>query len=32
MIEGEDETKLHHLAQDLVDLVKKHLGKAKADS
>ena len=27
MIEGEDETKLHGFAQDLVELVKKHLGK-----
>jgi phosphoglucosamine mutase len=27
MIEGEDETKLHRSAQDLVELVKKHIGK-----
>jgi phosphoglucosamine mutase len=27
MIEGEDETKLHGFAQDLVELVKKHIGK-----
>jgi phosphoglucosamine mutase len=27
MVEGEDETKLHQFAQDLVELVKKHLGK-----
>jgi len=27
MIEGEDETKLHRFAQDLVELVKKHIGK-----
>ncbi len=27
MIEGEDEAKLHHFAQDLVELVKKYLGK-----
>jgi len=27
MVEGEDETKLHQYAQDLVELVKKHLGK-----
>ena len=26
MVEGEDETKLHRLAQDLVELVKKHIG------
>jgi phosphoglucosamine mutase len=29
MVEGEDETKLHQFAQDLVELVKKHLGKKK---
>ena len=29
MIEGEDETKLHRFAQELVELVKKHLGKDK---
>jgi phosphoglucosamine mutase len=28
MIEGEDEKKIHRYAQDLVELVKKHLGKA----
>jgi phosphoglucosamine mutase len=27
MVEGEDETKLHRLAQDLVELVKKYIGK-----
>jgi phosphoglucosamine mutase len=27
MVEGEDETKLHRFAQDLVELVKKHIGK-----
>jgi phosphoglucosamine mutase len=27
MIEGEDETRLHQFAQELVELVKKHLGK-----
>jgi phosphoglucosamine mutase len=27
MIEGEDEAKLHRFAQDLVELVKKHIGK-----
>ena len=27
MVEGEDETKLHQYAQDLVELVKKHIGK-----
>jgi phosphoglucosamine mutase len=27
MVEGEDETKLHQIAQDLVELVKKHIGK-----
>jgi phosphoglucosamine mutase len=27
MIEGEDETKLHRFAQDLMDLIKKHIGK-----
>ncbi len=27
MVEGEDEAKLHRFAQDLVELVKKHLGK-----
>ena len=27
MIEGEDETKLHGFAQDLVELVRKHIGK-----
>jgi len=27
MIEGEDETRLHRFAQDLVELVKKHIGK-----
>jgi phosphoglucosamine mutase len=27
MIEGEDETKLHRFAQDLMELVKKHIGK-----
>lgn len=27
MIEGEDETKIHRFAQELVELVKKHLGK-----
>jgi phosphoglucosamine mutase len=27
MVEGEDEPKLHRMAQDLVGLVKKHLGK-----
>ena len=26
MVEGEDETKLHHLAQSLVELVEKHIG------
>jgi len=26
-LEGEDEKKLHRFAQDLVELVKKHLGK-----
>jgi phosphoglucosamine mutase len=31
MVEGEDETKLHQYAQDLVELVKKHIGK-EADS
>jgi hypothetical protein len=31
MIEGEDETKLHQFAKDLVKLVKKHLGKGKVD-
>jgi phosphoglucosamine mutase len=31
MVEGEDETKLHQFAQDLVKLVKKHLGKEKAN-
>ena len=30
MVEGEDETKLHQYAQDLVELVKKHLGKEKS--
>jgi phosphoglucosamine mutase len=30
MIEGEDETKLHRFAQDLVELVKKHLGKTES--
>jgi hypothetical protein len=30
MVEGEDETKLHQFAQDLVKLVKKHLGKEKS--
>ena len=29
MIEGEDETKLHQFAQELVELVKKHLGRDK---
>jgi phosphoglucosamine mutase len=29
MVEGEDETKLHQFAQDLAELVKKHLGKKK---
>lgn len=27
MVEGEDETKLHRFAQDLVELMKKHMGK-----
>jgi phosphoglucosamine mutase len=27
MVEGEDETKLHRFAQDLVEMVKKHIGK-----
>jgi phosphoglucosamine mutase len=27
MVEGEDETTLHRFAQDLIGLVKKHLGK-----
>jgi phosphoglucosamine mutase len=27
MVEGEDETKLHRFAQDLVELVEKHIGK-----
>jgi phosphoglucosamine mutase len=27
MVEGEDETKLHRYAQDLVELVKKYIGK-----
>jgi phosphoglucosamine mutase len=27
MVEGEDESQLHRLAQDLVELVKKHIGK-----
>jgi hypothetical protein len=27
MIEGEDEKKIHRFAQDLVELVKKHIGK-----
>jgi phosphoglucosamine mutase len=27
MVEGEDETKLHRFAQDLVELVKKYIGK-----
>lgn len=30
MIEGEDEEKLHRFAQDLVELVKKHIGKDKS--
>jgi phosphoglucosamine mutase len=30
MIEGEDETKLHRFAQELVELVKKHLGKTES--
>ncbi len=30
MIEGEDETKLHRFAQDLVELVKKHIGKTES--
>ena len=29
MVEGEDETKLHQYAQDIVELVKKHIGKRK---
>lgn len=31
MVEAEDETKLHQIAQDLVELVKKHIGQEKAD-
>jgi phosphoglucosamine mutase len=31
MIEGEDETKLHRFAQELVELVKKHLGKTQSE-
>jgi len=31
MVEGEDEKELHQFAQDLVELVKKHLGKEKAN-
>jgi len=27
MIEGEDEKKIHRFVQDLVELVKKHIGK-----
>ena len=27
MLEGEEETRLHRFAKDLVELVKKHLGK-----
>jgi phosphoglucosamine mutase len=27
MVEGEDEARLHRFAQDIVDLVKKHIGK-----
>jgi hypothetical protein len=27
MVEGEDEKKLHEVAKELVELVKKHLGK-----
>lgn len=30
MIEGEDETKIHRFAQELVELVKKHLGKTES--
>jgi phosphoglucosamine mutase len=30
MIEGEDERKIHRFAQDLVELVKKHLGKTES--
>jgi phosphoglucosamine mutase len=31
MVEGENETQLHQFAQDLVGLVKKHLGKEEAN-
>jgi phosphoglucosamine mutase len=31
MVEAEDETKLHQIAQDLVELVKKHIGQEKAN-
>jgi len=27
MVEGEEETKLHRFAQDLVELINKHIGK-----
>jgi phosphoglucosamine mutase len=30
MVEAEDETQLHQIAQDLVELVKKHIGKDKS--
>jgi hypothetical protein len=30
MIEGEDETRLHRYARDLVELVKKHIGKSES--
>jgi phosphoglucosamine mutase len=32
MIEGEDETKLHRFAQDLVELVRKHIGKVEGSN
>ena len=30
MVEGENETQLHQFAQDMVELVKKHLGKVES--